>query len=294
MDWSFIAIVVQLIFLEGILSLDNAAVLGVLVSTLPDDAPVYWPRPLRGLGKALRPLLGNQRSAALRAGLLGAYLGRGIMLFLATLIIQNPWLKIVGALYLVHLAFSSLGAQAGEGEGEEAGMKKRGNTFWSIVLTVEIADLIFSLDNVVAAVTLSKQFWVVMLGVALGILMMRFAAGLFSYAVQREPVLKHAAYILILIIGIELIYSEVTGSDINEWLRFGISMGAILLCLLYARLPFRAHIDPVLRWFARGFSHINALIDWFLEPLFTLLRQVGAGVAGFFQLFAKRGSESGD
>ena len=123
MDWSVLVIVVQLIFLEGILSLDNAAVLGAMVSDLPDDIAVVWPRALRKLGAALHPLLGNQRTAALRAGLLGAYLGRGIMLFLATIIISNPWLKLVGAAYLVHLAFDNLGA---EGEGEEGdGSQKR-------------------------------------------------------------------------------------------------------------------------------------------------------------------------
>ena len=271
MDWSFVVIVLQLIFLEGILSLDNAAVLGALVSVLPDDIPVPWPRALRRLGKRLQGILGNQRTAALRAGLLGAYLGRGFMLFLATLIIQNPWLKIVGAAYLVHLAFGTLGAGSGEENETEHARRVRGNTFWMIVITVEMTDLIFSLDNVVAAVTLSNKFWVVMLGVAIGILMMRFAAGLFSYAVLREPVLKNAAYLLVMNIGLELLYSEITGTEINQWLRFGISIATILICLLYVRLPFRRALNPALNWVARGFTRINALIDWILEPVGAVL-----------------------
>jgi tellurite resistance protein TerC len=282
MDWSFIAIVLQLIFLEGILSLDNAAVLGALVSVLPDDIPVTWPRVLRRVGNRLHVLLGNQRTAALRAGLLGAYLGRGFMLFLATLIIQNPWLKIVGAAYLIHLAFGTLSAGS-EGEDEGAHMRQtRANSFWMIVLTVEMTDLIFSLDNVVAAVTLSSEFWVVMLGVAIGILMMRFAAGLFSYAVLREPILKNAAYLLVLNIGLELLYSEITGADINQWLRFGISIGTILLCLLYVRLPFRNVFDPFLNWIARGFSRINALVDWILEPFGAFMQLIIHGIRQLF------------
>ena len=39
-----ISVVVQLIFLEGILSIDNAAVLGAMVSVLPDNKPVPFPR----------------------------------------------------------------------------------------------------------------------------------------------------------------------------------------------------------------------------------------------------------
>ena len=78
-----IIIILQLIFLEGILSIDNAAVIGALVSPLPDDERVVWPRALQWLGDRLHPLLGNQRMAALRVGLLGAYIGRGSMLFLS-------------------------------------------------------------------------------------------------------------------------------------------------------------------------------------------------------------------
>ena len=81
-------------------------------------------------------------------------------------------------------------------------------SFWSVVLTVELMDLVFSIDNVIAAVALSDEIWVVMLGVAIGIITMRFAAGIFSYAVQREPILKPAAYILVLNIGLQLIVEQ--------------------------------------------------------------------------------------
>jgi len=278
MDWSVLVIVIQLIFLEGILSLDNAAVLGALVSDLSDELAVVWPRGMRKFGAMLHPLLGNQRTAALRAGLLGAYLGRGVMLFLATIIISNPWLKLVGAAYLVHLAFDNLGTGGEEEEG--GGSQNRWlstERFWMVVLTVEMTDLVFSLDNVVAAVSLSNKFWVVMLGVAIGILMMRFAAGLFSYAVNREPILKKAAYILVLIIGVELLVEEIGRVDINQWLRFGISMSAILLCLLYAHSKLLQRLDPLFAWLARGFGRVNSLVDWVLEPLYAFFRLVGRG-----------------
>ncbi|MBK8619581.1 MAG: hypothetical protein IPN96_21300 [Anaerolineales bacterium] len=82
--WPIVVIVLQLIFLEGILSIDNAAVIGALVSPLPDDQDVPWPAGLQKLGKILDPFLGHQRLAALRVGLLGAYVGRGAMLFLTS------------------------------------------------------------------------------------------------------------------------------------------------------------------------------------------------------------------
>jgi len=112
--------------------------------------------------------------------------------------------------------------------------------------------------------------WVVLVGVALGILFMRFAAGIFSYAVQREPVLNQAAYLLVLAIGIELLISEVTGAEIADWLRFCISLGIILLSLAYSHLKFLHVLQPVIFWVARGFSKINNLLDWALEPIFWL------------------------
>ena len=181
--WPIVIIIVQLIFLEGILSIDNAAVIGALVTPLPDDKRVEWPHALQGFGKWLHPVLGNQRMAALRVGLLGAYVGRGAMLFMTSFLINNSWIKLIGAAYLIHLACENLGDMTGGGSEEGDDLQPiRSRAFWATVLTVETMDLIFSIDNVVAAVSLSDKIWVVMIGVAIGILTMRFAAGIFSYA----------------------------------------------------------------------------------------------------------------
>jgi tellurite resistance protein TerC len=269
MDLNIILIIIQLIFLEGILSIDNAAVLGAMVSSLPNDRPVPWPSSLRKFGQAINHILGHQRTAALRAGLLGAYLGRGLMLFLATIIVQNPWLKALGAAYLIRLAFDNLGVA--ESNESDAHVHPLSNvSFWGIVLTVEMTDLVFSLDNVVAAVALSNKFWVIMVGVAIGILMMRFAAGFFSYAVLREPILKTTAYVLVLIIGIELLLEEFGGIEIADWLRFSISASAILLSLAYAHSRLLQRFRPVLVWLAQGFANFNEVFDWALVPFGAL------------------------
>ncbi len=139
--WPIVIIVLQLIFLEGILSIDNAAVIGALVSPLPDDEHVPWPAALRWLGERLHPLLGDQRSAALRVGLLGAYVGRGAMLFLTSFLIHNSWIKIIGAAYLIHLAFDNLEDMTGGGSDEDDDIKPiKVQAFWPTVLTVETMD----------------------------------------------------------------------------------------------------------------------------------------------------------
>jgi tellurite resistance protein TerC len=267
--WPVILIILQLIFLEGILSIDNAAVLGVLVSPLPDDIGIPWPVWLRNIGKRIEPLLGHQRIAALRVGLLGAYLGRGTMLFLASLLIDNSWIRLVGAAYLIRLAFDELGDLTPNAETEEERHKALHPSFWGIVFTVEIMDLIFSIDNVIAAVSLSNQLWVVLLGVGIGILTMRFAAGIFSYVVLREPILKQAAYILILNIGVQLVMEGLWGVEISDLTRFAISAGIIMLCLAYAHISFLQRFQYVFKSIAQGMGFVNSLLDWLLWPIKT-------------------------
>lgn len=240
-------IILQLIFLEGILSLDNVAVLGAMVVHLPDDRPVPWPAWLRAPGRLLDRLLGPQQIAALRVGLLGAYLGRGLMLALAAWVVANPWLKLLGAFYLLKLAAAELGRQSRPSD-EHGRATSRDSRFWHIVLAVELADLTFSLDNVVAAVTLSHQLSVVMLGVALGIVTMRFAAGIFTHLVQREPSLEPAAYILVLNISLEMLLEGLAGVHIGDVTKFIISAGTLALALVYAHWrPARAFTPLVQR-----------------------------------------------
>jgi len=265
-DWSFIAIVIQLIFLEGILSIDNAAILGAMVSVLPEHEPIPWPKRLAKLGHILDKPLGFQRTAALRVGLIGAYVGRGLMLLAASYIIQNPWLKLIGAAYLIRLALDDLAAPGHGGEEGDSDRKLKQGGFWLVVLNVEMMDLAFSLDNVVAAVSLSDHILIVMLGVAIGILVMRFAAGIFSVVVQRAPILKTAAYILVFNIGVELLLEDFHILEFSDWARFGISIATIALTLAYGYLPFMKIFRPLLIWLSQGLRLVNGIINWVLEP----------------------------
>ncbi len=272
MDFSFVVIVLQLIFLEGILSIDNAAILGAMVNPLPEHEPIEWPKQLQRFGHAINKVLGPQRTAALKVGLIGAYLGRGIMLIAASYIIQNDWLKLIGAAYLIKLALDDLSARGYTGMDEDVDSQPvKVKTFWPTVLAVELMDLAFSLDNVVAAVSLSDKLWVVMLGVAIGILLMRFAAGIFSKVVQRAPILKTAAYILVLNIGIELLIEDLAHIHIGDWTRFGISAATILLALAYEKFRFLKIFRPLLIWLSQGFALINGFITWVFAPLKGLL-----------------------
>ncbi|RME80060.1 MAG: DUF475 domain-containing protein [Caldilineae bacterium] len=271
-------IVAQLIFLEGILSIDNAAVLGAMVSVLPANEPIPWPGPLAFLHRWGDRVLGGQRAAALKVGLLGAYAGRGLMLLAASFVIRNPWLRLLGAAYLLKLSVSHLAAEHEEEEDVDGAVSRVSNgTFWRVVLMVELADLAFSIDNVVAAVALSDHILVVMLGVALGIVTMRFAAQLFTLMIEREPILAPTAYLLVFNISLELLIEESAdylghGVHFSHWQKFAISVSTLVLAVIYAHSPFLQRLlGPFLRFMARVFALLDQVLDILLLPFKIVL-----------------------
>lgn len=179
-------VVINLIILECLLSVDNAAVLAVMVKVLPKE----------------------QQTKALRYGILGAYIFRGIALAFATYLVKIVWLKIAGGLFLLYLTYKHFTEEEGEVNASTKIIPGLG-LFWSTVVYVELADITFSLDNVFAAVALSDQFWVVFAGVAIGILAMRFIAQWFILMIEKYPSLNTSAFIVIGLLGFKLVLTGV-------------------------------------------------------------------------------------
>lgn len=217
-------IILQVIILDGILSIDNAAALAALANQLPagGKAPI---------SPKLTKLLGHkQPEVALKVGIVGAYFGRGLMLLLAGFVLQFPVLQLAGAAYLLYLVGTHFFGWS-KWEPEFKGV----NTFWKTVVLIEFADLAFSLDNVAAVVALSSNIWVIILGVFISIIIMRFAAGIFMKLITFEPLLEHAAFVLIAAIAIELIL-KFFHMEIGEILQFSISMIIIIAFVLYGQI----------------------------------------------------------
>lgn len=189
-------VVLNLIVIESLLSVDNAAVLATMVLDLPK----------------------HQRSRALRYGIIGAYVLRGVCLFLAAWLVKIWWLKPLGGLYLMYLAFSyfkkKLTAKNAEG-GEEESVDKNKNwlykstvgligTFWATVALVELMDLAFSIDNVFAAVAFTDHVFLIYTGVFIGILAMRFVAQAFVKLMEKFTFLETVAFLVIGVLGVKL------------------------------------------------------------------------------------------
>jgi YkoY family integral membrane protein len=197
-SWGIIG---TLVILEGLLSADNALVLAVLVKHLPE----------------------NQRKKALFYGIVGAYLFRVIAIGIGVTLINIGWIKIVGGHYLLWLVLQHF-MNKRDGE-EEIQTKQVG--FWSTVLTVELMDIAFSIDSVIAAFGVSNQVWVLFLGGILGILMMRGVAQLFLALIERIPEFETTAFILIGIIGLRMI-SAAFGFQMQEVVFFSILISIFL------------------------------------------------------------------
>jgi tellurite resistance protein TerC len=200
------------------------------------------------------------------------------MLVIANFVIHNPFLKLLGAAYLIKLAFENLGEpEAGE-EGQTKARSMEGRGFWGVVLAVELADLAFSLDNVVAVVALSDNLYIVMFGVAVGIITMRFAAGLFTLMIMKEPILKPAAYIVVFNIGAELLLDEFAGIQFGSALKFMISAGTLILAVIYAHIKPLHKIQPVFNWLGEGMANMNEVLDWVLVPVVLVIKLFFKGI----------------
>lgn len=178
-SWAMIG---SLIVLEGLLSADNALVLAIMVKHLPK----------------------KDQKKALFYGIFGAYLFRFAAIGMGTYLIKIWWIKGAGALYLLWMSFQFFFMKKEE-EGEEVESKVMG--FWRTVLAVEIMDIAFSVDSVLAAFGVSDQVWVLYLGGILGVMMMRGVAQIFLALIEHYPELETTAYVLIGIIGAKMLVS---------------------------------------------------------------------------------------
>ena len=119
---------------------------------------------------------------------IGAYAFRGIALLCVSLIIENPWLKILGSAYLVWLMASNIVSKEEAPDVAKEHHHRPGLV--ATILQIEVMDLTLSLDNVVAAVALDKRLWVICTGVFIGILALRFLAGTCIGLIKKFPILE--------------------------------------------------------------------------------------------------------
>ncbi|WP_412989760.1 TerC family protein [Pediococcus siamensis] len=186
-DWM---IILSLVMIECLLSVDNAVVLATQTQVLTNL---------------------KDREKSLFYGLWGAYVFRFLVIGIGTYLIHIWEIKIIGALYLLYMVYRYF-APKKKGASQKITSPKvkkerHLSLFWSVVLQIEMMDIIFSVDSVLASLAISSNPVIVLIGGMIGILCMRGIAEIIMNVMRKIPELETMAYVLIAIIGIKLFVS---------------------------------------------------------------------------------------
>ncbi|MBS3028328.1 MAG: TerC family protein [Dolichospermum sp. DET50] len=193
-----------LVFLEAVLSADNAIALAAIAQGLED-------KKLEG--------------QALNIGLVFAYVLRITLLLTATWV-QKFWqFELLGAGYLLWLVFQHFSSQEDEDNHHHG---PRFKSLWQAIPVLAFTDLAFSLDSVTTAIAVSQETWLVITGTTIGIVTLRFMAGLFIRWLDEYENLEDAGYVTVAFVGLRLLLKVINDGLVPpQWLMVT-AIGAIL------------------------------------------------------------------
>lgn len=175
-------ILLALVVLEAVLSADNAIALAAIAKSIKEP---------------------ELQSQALNIGLIGAYILRIILIVFATWVIKYWQFELLGAIYLLWLVFNYF--LSSEDDGDEPHHSLGFKSVWQVIPTIAVTDLAFSLDSVTSAVAITEETWLIVAGGTIGIVILRFLAGLFIRWLQEYTYLEDAGFITVGFVGLRLL-----------------------------------------------------------------------------------------
>ena len=170
-----------LIMLELVLSADNAIALAAIAQGLNTE---------------------ELQKKALNIGLIAAFVLRVSLILAAGWVLKYWQFEVAGAVYLLWLVYQHFAGKSSEEEDKSA---PKFNTLWQAVPTIALTDLAFSLDSVTTAIALSKDVLIVLLGGTIGIVALRFMAGLFIRWLEIYVHLEDAGFVTVAFVGLRLL-----------------------------------------------------------------------------------------
>ena len=210
---------VKIIWINIILSGDNAVVIALAARSLPP----------------------HQQRMAVLFGSGAAVVLRILLTIVAVQLLAMPYLQIVGGLLLLWIGVQLLGDEdEGEGEAKEHG------SLMAAVRTILIADLVMSLDNVIAVAAAAKgSFLLLILGLAISIPLVIFGSTLMIKLMERFPIIVLLGAALIGWVAGETIASDVLFKDYvaaNGWVHYvAAAAGAAVVIALGKMVQARGH-----------------------------------------------------
>ena len=192
------------------------------------------------IAMAARTLKPEQRGKAIFWGSAAAIVMRIVLTIVAIQLLTLPYLKIIGAILLVYIGVDLLGAEDdGEGHGKEI------NSMAAAIRTILIADLVMSLDNVLAVAAAAKgNLPLLVLGLLISIPLIIFGATLLTKVMERFPIIITIGAALLGFLAGEMLLTDpaVTtqfGAMSEQTVTFGGVLGAVLVVALGSYLSKR-------------------------------------------------------
>jgi len=177
----------QIIFIDLVLAGDNAIIIGMVASKFPTE----------------------QRKKIIFWGIGGAVILRIILTLLTAYLLQITGLRILGGVLLLYIVYK-LYVDVIKGGTKEEDIKVVNSNFLRAIWTILLADFTMSLDNVLGvAGAAGDHYALLVFGLALSIVLMATAANLISRWIQEYKWIAWAGLLAILIVAIELIYTDI-------------------------------------------------------------------------------------
>ena len=182
-----LTILTQIILIDLVLAGDNAIIIGMVASKFPLE----------------------QRKKIIFWGIGGAVILRIILTLLTAYLLQITGLRLLGGLLLLYIVYK-LYTDVIKGSDHDEDIKVDNSSFLKAIWTILLADFTMSLDNVLGvAGAAGSHYKLLVFGLVLSILLMAFAATLISNWIKKYKWIAWAGLIAILIVAIELIYTDI-------------------------------------------------------------------------------------
>ena len=182
-----ITILTQIILIDLVLAGDNAIIIGMVASKFPFE----------------------QRKKIIFWGIGGAVVLRIILTLLTAYLLQITGLRLIGGLLLLYIVYK-LYVDVVKGSNHDSDIKVDNSSFLKAIWTILLADFTMSLDNVLGvAGAAGDHYYLLVFGLVLSIVLMATAATLISNWIKKYKWIAWAGLIAILIVAIELIYTDI-------------------------------------------------------------------------------------
>ncbi len=210
----------QIIWIDIILSGDNALVIALACRNLPKE----------------------QRRLGITLGVGAAIILRILFASVIVYLLQIPYLKLVGSALLMWIAIKLIMPGATESHDEGGGGS---SSLWSVIQTVVIADAVMSLDNVISVAAAAKgSIFLLSLGIVISIPLMMVGSSMMLWALDRFSWLMIAGGGLLGWIAGEL---AVHDPALQSWIE-----GALPWLIEAAPFLGAALVVALGHWFSRG------------------------------------------